>query len=351
MLFICNSCAYLNSSHSLEDNQFIKELENNKEYFIQVNCRVYDLAGNLVHQFPGGFCYFNDDGSLLMSTNNNQEIGLYDQNLEKKWSHKMHIHHQINKTSDGDYLILTSSTISYIKQKMRFDKFVIINSKGELTKSYDLADHLELVDEAQILYKEFYAPFNWDPVNSNLADYEISHFNSFYEIPENQSSRNFPQLQAHNYIVNNPMCRCSLIFNHQLTNIELVVFIPKTYLTHDSQILTNGNLLIYINSLKGRESFIKQSSIGEYNISNRKFIFEFSPTRDFYSVHSGGVQKVFDKFYFYSDFDHSDPKATFVNSNGEIIKVIRFPNLNGSSGFQQAKLLKLDQFLKNYQGL
>ncbi|MBC7539658.1 MAG: aryl-sulfate sulfotransferase [Bacteriovorax sp.] len=348
MLTSCSSVFYRQKSKDLD---LINSLQSHKEYFIQIYCKIFDFNGILVREYPGSKCVFNDDGTFMMTSNNDKEIGFYNQNASAQWKLPLHTHHQLNKNAEGNYLVMSSTVKRYLNTRMRFDKLIIMNDQGNILNYYDLAEHIDLVEKNKTIPKKLTNSFAWDKETGLEAESEVSHANSFYQIPSNPKSSEMVFLREKNYISSNTFCNCAIVFSSDLSKIEKIISLKDNYIIHDFQILPNGNLLGYFNSSLGNHSIIEQTYIGEFDLTSDKYIFRFTPNNHFFSRYTGGVQKFMERLYIYNDYSDSDPKATIINDEGEILKVIRFKALDNKDGFQQAKIIKLDLFLKNNYGI
>ena len=313
---------------------------------IQIYCNIYNQDGELIRKLPGGFCYFNRDGSFIASQNNNNELVAYDSKMLKQWSLKKHIHHQINQNSQSQYLILTSDFEKYNGQLTRFDVFTILSKTGQIIAKYNFKDHPELIESNKQFISHQPVPFDWDTANIDQAEVEFSHSNSFYEVPLQIKIAHNISIEQGDYISSNMLCGCIIFLDKNLKKIKTILKIPDILTLHDAQVLKNGNLLLYINEFKSNTKFSGQSMIAEYDPVHNSLIPIFN---SFNSPFSGGVQQIEDQ-YFFSDFTNQDPKATFIDKNGIKKKEIHFYGLKNKNGFQQAKALDLSSFLIRNEG-
>jgi hypothetical protein len=127
------------------------------------------------------------------------------------------------------------------------------------------------------------------------VDLEVSHFNSFYEIPKLKVKSPLPEVKEGNFIVNgrgDGLFILSPDFKTLLRHIDL----PQSlnHQVHDAQILEDGRLLIFNNLTKESNSLRPISSIQEIDLAKNKIIFEFTgtPKGVFYTKVGGAVQKL-----------------------------------------------------------
>jgi hypothetical protein len=124
------------------------------------------------------------------------------------------------------------------------------------------------------------------------SNYELTHFNSFYEIPKITAKGVPSYIKEGNYIVNGYTMGFFIlspdlkeILHHQkLSN-------STGHKVHDVQVLPNGNYL-YFNNIDARSTELNRfSSVQEIDQKGR-IVFEFPKTRGplFFSLHMGGVQ-------------------------------------------------------------
>lgn len=243
-------------------------------------CNIFDLKGSLMRSFPGSFCQFLDDGSYISTDRNMRYLN---KNNELMWSLNIHFHHQVNLSPDKKRILaLASNFIDKEQQKIRSDRFLVIDFSGKILLDQSAEEILQ-----QIKSQHHYSKL------------ELTHFNSFYEIPDLQIKNAPSYLKAGNYILNAYKLGVFILS----ADLKKVLFHQKfavsdNHQIHDVQVLPNGNILYFNNLASGGSHEAPFSAIQEMNLASGKIEFEFTatPKQTFMSRHCGGVQ-ILDKEY------------------------------------------------------
>jgi hypothetical protein len=318
-------------------------LEQISHFHLADQCSIYNMQGKWVRRYPGTYCYFESDGHLLMT--DTKVLEFYNKDMVKLWDLKGHFHHQINKTHDGDYLLMSSTVEKYRTSKTRFDKFIKVDRNGKVISTFSFYDHLkELTKGLSASDLDILAPFTWDQSNKSLADYEFSHANSFYEIPPNSSTES--ELAAGNFIINSVGFNRIIILDKELKNI-LRIIIPTSTLRHDVQVTADGDILIYSNAIE--EKNIKAAiRIRTYPDMLEKWVYR----RNVASLNSaicGGAQILNKDLMLFTEINSKKSKAIILDSASktEIAEV----ELQDTLGSQQIKVQDLTRFLQFNRGI
>jgi hypothetical protein len=238
-------------------------------------CTLFNWRGERVKIFPGSFCQFFNDGSLLTGVIDSLKYMTKDSEI--KWEYKGHIHHQVNLSHDLQrILVMSSDYIPKDGENYRIDRFVVLSKEGKVLHSESAANYMKQVNE------------------KGYAKSELTHFNSFYEIPE--ITGNAPEyIKKGNYIVNSYGVGVFILSS----DLKKVLHFRKIHTSfwnsiHDAQILPNGRMIYFNNSGLYTSQKIDFSTIEEMDLNTNKIEFEFraSPEATFFSLHCGGVQKI-----------------------------------------------------------
>ena len=322
------------SQHSLK-----KPLESKQ---VAVGCSIYDLNGNLLRRYSGNLCFFEVDGHVLIN-HKNQNLTYYDSQMRTLWRLVIHSHHQINQAANGDFLIISSEAKEFNKKITRFDRFVRINKKGQVIGDFSFAKVSDQFLSGELFPEKVVSKFDWDQDNSDIAEVEVTHANSIYEIPFNTNTD--PAFQQGNIITSVSKWPAIFIFDPKLQRIIKRINIQGARRHHDAQVLPNGNLLLYVNE----QTLIKSISsiLMELNLTSQQQAMFYNGTKEnkFYSSVGGGIQKINDNLYFFSDLAEGKPHATFINKKGDILKNLFLKGLTDTQYIQQAKILDLNNFL------
>ncbi|MGZ3689874.1 MAG: arylsulfotransferase family protein, partial [Pseudobdellovibrio sp.] len=228
--------------------------------YFKTHCRLYDRGGNLLFSFDNFYmCDFKSDGSFVASNPLTDEVVYYDKNDTVIWRSNENSHHDINFSSDENFLhTITSEIITQHGRKVRSDCFIVRNLENVIVKKWCLSEHL---DELKKMGLNTEKTMDIDITNSSKfsnVGLEISHANTFNEIPENILGRYDPAFKKGNYIVNlYAPIPVAMILDSEMKHIlwhetfcfDLSDKIGFIYRTHDLQVTPNGKILVYVNSI------------------------------------------------------------------------------------------------------
>lgn len=345
------------------------------EGHLVVTCRIYDKNGKIVRTILDGrgVCFLNDDGSVLYS-NWSSELIFYDKNFNQIWKKKAIAHHQINKTSNGDYLLLFSENHLVNGKLVRFDKIVRIDPRGNIVGEFNIFKNFEKIEQKitqTLIESESFSSYSLaalhrmynrknafrilteqDKVAYNNAEIEYFHVNSIYEIDKNKNKSK--ELAPGNIIVNFTIKGVALIFNSELSEIVKVIIAPS-FFTHDLHLTPEGDLFVYNNFANyQRVSNLKEKNfsavqIYEYPSMNLKFSFGDKMIDRFHSRAYGGGQVLENGEVVFSDINDEVASISLVGKDGSLIKKFRIGELETLGSFQQVKFRDMSNFLKNNQ--
>jgi hypothetical protein len=196
------------------------------------------MTGKSLRNFPGDMCLFFDNGNFLSATI--KGLGLYDKKFNQLWHIAGNFHHQMNLSEDGQrILVLSSDLVKRKKENVRVDKFMVLSLEGKVL-FHTNAD--ELFKKAGM--KE--TPRNdGDHILEEMkVKNEISHFNSFYEVPEIDSTK--PSFLKKGALVVNGRGDGILFLTPDLQSVlkHVIIVQSNDHKIHDAQILKNGHLLL-----------------------------------------------------------------------------------------------------------
>jgi hypothetical protein len=188
------------------------------------------------------------------------------------------------------------------------------------------------------------------PIGEEKADYDLTHFNSIYEIPENAGAAHASYLKPGNIIVNSSGVGI-FILSPDLKRVLYHVKIKdnEDVLLHDVQVTLEGEFIYFNNVIADPESPNRYSAIDKYNPITKKRTFRFTaePKGMFYATTSGGVQE-FGDFIFFSHivtggYLYSKTKKTIV-----LTVPPSFSSPLRPVPVQQIKILDVRKFLENH---
>lgn len=315
-----------------------------KEMHLIQGCSILDTKGSMLANLPGRICLFFPNGNFVSASD--RAMRLFTSDNQLVWEIKGHFHHQVNFSNDRQRILaLTSQTIIRNDKPTRIDKFIVVSLAGEILFEQTSDVLLQEVNE-----KFLELPLTPWVTEATGAREEISHMNSFYEIPKLSGQPRHPAIQTGNYIINGYV-QGLFIMSPDLKKVLHHSLLPTSlwHHTHDLQVTKNGNILFFNNitsESKGAHTF---SAIQEYDILKKKLVFDFtaSPKAMFYSKACGGVQELDDDHILFSD----NYNGTFIYSRSQKEMVASYRHthfLNGAfTPNQQVKAEDLTLFLKS----
>jgi hypothetical protein len=305
-------------------------------------CSIYTPTGFQQAVLPGNICLFMDDGSFYTATD--ESIRHISVENAVKWEIKGHFHHQVNFSTNKDKILaLSSEIIEHQGLKQRADKFMVISLDGKILHQQTSAPLLE----------KFGLPALRRPSSPQIqatlkVDHEMSHFNSFYEIPQIKLKNPPAYLKKGNFVVNS-LWLGVFFLSHDLSQV-LHHYQNKFSLyhnVHDVQITGDGTLLLFNNVSSESKRLKNFSTIQEIDLLNNRPVFEFKakPEEMFFSQYCGGVQSLNADLLLFSD--HMN--ATYLFSRKQNMMLYNIPGTH-QRGFehkptQQVKAQDLQKFM------
>jgi hypothetical protein len=303
-----------------------------KDLHLVNGCNIFSPSGEIVKPLPGNFCQFYDDGNLLVATET--ALKMMDKFQAVKWELKGKIHHQLNKSADGKRILALGYKPVENKNNTVVDKFMVISLDGKVLLQSDSSELLK-----QVKFKTY-------------TPKELTHINSFYEIPKLISTRVLPDyLKEGNFILNS--FRSGIfILSADLKKVLHNFTLPSSLVhqVHDVQVLENGNLLYFNNMVTGQQSEGPHSSIEEYDLVENKTVLEFTsnPKQMFFSLFCGGVQQLDQDLVLFSHM--LTGTYVFSRKNNRIESSIHGTHFMHGRFFpsQQVKSVDLKKFLSHW---
>lgn len=311
-----------------------------KSLWVQNGCSAHHYSLGESKEFPGTYCIFLPDGTFVSATDNS--LRRFGKTKEVLWEIKGHYHHQINLSVDGTKILALTSEI--VGTNIRADVFQVIGLDGKILRSKSAAEILRAIGVPLIPGKSFYPWPTFPTVNL-----ELSHFNSFYEVPENARSSKVPWLRKGNFIVNS-LNLGVFILSPELDRVLFKRKIPFSFdhLIHDVQVSPDGALIYFNNLAIQRDKNLRHSEIQKYDTEKNDLTFSWysSPMEVFYSPICGGVQELDEDILFFSHvttggyvYSRKEKKLLgSVPSNSNWVRL---------APTQELRLIDLTKFLEN----
>ncbi len=304
-----------------------------------VGCSIQNEKLEVIRKYYGHICSFLPDGRFLVISRGG--LSLVTSSNEVQWTIKGYFHHQINLAQNGKIILALSSKVKTVNGKrIRFDKLLRINFNGHVVSEFDMSKY-------PLIFKPWEGKMKND--NEEEVDGEASHFNSFYEIPNNKISiANSAFSPGH--LIANSLIYGIFIFDSALNKIlrQFKYENSNNHTVHDVQVEKDGFLLIYNNKNKNNKNLSLFSSIDVYNPVEKKLVFHYAanPPELFYSDHCGGAQRLENGDILYSDLEH----RIFTIDKDEKLKLTKEIKTD-LFHLQQVKAYDLSSFLKNNAGI
>lgn len=318
--------------------------------YLVIGCEVYDLEGNLKRSYPGVFCIFQDDGSVISYDATKMELTKYDRLLKKQWGLKRHFHHYMTLMNNGN-LLVNSSMMKDTKgyKKVRLDQVMIINQEGKILNTYTFQPDFSIQRGFELPMKT-----KWD---ENLDfNYEFSHLAASDEV-----EYELPGIPSGSIILTfNSQFNTTLFMDANLSKI--IDYQNFHYPIHDAQVINNKEIMMFRNNRKPVTTKDDFSGLVIYDIENQKEVYQFSEGS--FGIFGGSVQKINEDIFLMSDMasKHSPSenfqgksllevhlskksRITLLSRSKGIIKELHF-----KTAFNNAKVQKLEKFLQNNIG-
>ncbi|MGZ6484971.1 MAG: hypothetical protein ACXWQQ_00455 [Pseudobdellovibrio sp.] len=219
---------------------------------------MFDKAGQLIYKNPNMTCDYRSDGSVIAANSNLGIVRLLNNKDEVLWTRNKVAHHNLMFTPDENrILMITDDAVKLNSVLYRTDCFEIYNLSGQMLRRWCVKDHLEELRKLGL-----------DPGSAEVSLWlnrigpepkvELSHANSFYEIPDNDRGAHDPAFKKGNYILNlYGAAKLVLILDENLEKIlwakNLNNFkkdgVNYAIFSHDIQVTQSGDILLYANSM------------------------------------------------------------------------------------------------------
>ena len=312
-------------------------------------CDIHNTQGKKIITFPGSLCAYKDDGSVVYTSS--EKLSMVNSQDSVLWEKKGFFHHQIKWSSNKkNILAIDSDFYEMNKKKYRTDVLVIYNEDGTLNKKILATDMIKQVEKGFHIQdgRWFYS------AKFNETAGEVSHINSFYEIPQHSNTTKIKQIPPGGYVVNG-LYDGIFILDSDLKKVLYHFKFPFTVdnLIHDVQVTNRGTFLMFVNVFNptpGKPSGYPYSAAVEYDPFTNKILWKFTavPHEIFYSPATGGVQELDENTVLISVF----VKGFFIinkKDNSMLFPYNVYRNIENSFGitsYQDIKLYNMESFFK-----
>jgi hypothetical protein len=250
---------------------------------LTADCRVLDLMGALLQEFPGDHCVFLPDGGLISASQ--QGLRRFDHHDQLLWDVPGLFHHSVALSTDGKrVLVLGSETLGPTEKRLRHDIVLIYDLNGK---------ELHRRSALPILAQAGRPALQWEmsPSHRELtkSSGEVSHFNSFYEIPPGAPLT--PKLRGARYVVNGSGSGVFFLTEDLQELRHHFMADSRTHSAHDAQVTPTGRLLLFHNVNRTPNGVI-YSAVREFDLATGRETLEITsnPKGLFFGRFAGGVQ-------------------------------------------------------------
>lgn len=289
------------------------------------------------------------DGRVLSA--NEERLAMIRPDHSEAWRIPGHYHHQMNWSSDGRHILALSSKVVEIdKKNVRLDVLMKIDLDGKIIGSIDSRQIFEQLKGTLKL-----VPLTWSPKLKTPAQFEVTHFNSLYEIPSFKKGAQpySKDLEPGNYI-GGVFEMGAFVLSSDFTKVKSYISFPSSFVNsiHDVQVLEDGGILFFNNFLKPHGEFPGPSSAIEVMRKGDvvETLFAASPPEAFYSPRTGAVQVLGPDLILFSHYVQGfffwDTKKKKILRSG-LLDDSLFDR--GIRSLQQIKSEDLTEFLKAWQ--
>ncbi len=311
-------------------------------------CRVHNPEGLAIREFAGNYCLFFADGRYLSA--DATRLAMFKSDKTIQWQIPGHYHHQLNWSADKKHILALTSNFEKVDGlTVRVDVLKKIDLDGKVVSEITSR---KIFDDLKIT--RITSPFDWDPSSKQKANHEISHFNSFYEIPPGVRHPKMNSVVAGNFIANSTHSAAVILSSDLKTALARIQFPSSIYETiHDVQVMKNGHVLflnneaVYDERTSGPRTTIE---IIDPLTKKNSYRFQASPPEMFYTPLAGGVQQVSDDYLLIS---HITNAYFFLErKTGKIVRSGVFRDAKKGHSFRSVQEIRaedLTEFLSHWQ--
>jgi hypothetical protein len=321
-------------------------------------CWIADEKLEVIRAYPGLFCAFLKDGSMVMAGGRGDFLSYTDAKGVVIWKRKVDVHHQMKLSHDQKKVLLLSSEVkpSEFYPALRYDVLLVLDLKtGRTLHRWAMQEHQP---EFVSAFRKFgcYDP-PWKEKRKHLGDsyIECSQANSFNEIPENPVAKRHGAFSAGNFVASFPLSQGIAILDKNLTRFLWTKRVEEEVDYHDVQVLPSGELMVYYNS-SCSSPFGDRVLIDISDPLTGKSQWRLPQERgNFDAPHMGGVQALDgDRILFNVNDESVGGLALMVTRKGDVLWAMPNPFKNPSNQkpwfFQDIKETDLGDFLRNSKG-
>jgi len=295
--------------------------------------KLIDMKGNIVHLWlrPAILSITLNKEYVIILSQDNTLIGMYDWNSNVIWEKNLISHHGIGLSSDNTILIPSKEVHEYNGRKVEFDLIIELSQDGEEISrwsTYENFDHIKKFHEPSELDKPAYVHISSkkDLINISLivgGDFDYYHLNSIQVLPETPIGKKDTRFQAGNWLLSFCYVNLIVILDKETKEIVWSWGTGELERQHSPIMLDNGNILIYDNGFN-RE----YTRIIELDPVKKEIIWEYKsyPPESFFSSSRGYAQRLPNGNTLITDSESG--RAFEITKNGKIVWEWFNPEIN-----------------------
>ncbi len=266
-------------------------------------CEVHDADFVKIHTFPGDFCRYLPSGEILSFVTGSGLL-LFDADLKMRWRLDVgDVHHHIAAPPAGPLYVLSSHDDHvYRGKRLRFDVVLKVSRRGRILARWCTFDHLETIKRS-LPFKhpaEDDATGGWDDsrIGGPYGKGEYFHVNHVDVLPPNPNSGKGRAFAPGNLLLSFPLFQMLAILDPETYEFLWTYTLDparSSFGQHCAQMLPSGNVLVFVNGLKGRGGKL-HSSVVELDPVTKRTVWRYlgSPPESFYSELLGCAQRLRD---------------------------------------------------------
>ena len=279
-------------------------------YNLTSDCRILDMQGELIAQYPGRFCQFFSTGEVVSAMGEKRKLTLLSSTGDILWQRDKIIHHDILIYKDQFIYALSHELRPYKGRNVLFNTLLVLDKKGNVLKEWSTYDSLKNLS-SKLNFKNFwlekppitkglksYVPERW---THSPAEAEYFHVNSIDVFEKNFGNGFF---EAGDVLLSFTRFNFYGVFSHKDFQLKWFYrpFSKDSLLrgNHSGRITKEGNFILFLNGTnkisrnKKKDFFEGTSSIIELNPLTKKVIWSYGRKKDenFFSHAQGEVQRL-----------------------------------------------------------
>jgi hypothetical protein len=346
----------------LDIKQKISDLSSSGSVIFKKNESVYDgynVCGNILFDNDGNIVdfiplfrtwnFYDDYGIINMDDIHKKPIQININNL--MYEINLTGHHYIEKSYLNDTILFVSDYLkNYKNRDINFDIFYEVDLQGNIIKNWSTYDHL---NEIHFYFNKTALDFELDEEYNKhviIGDYQYNkdyfHANHIQSLPHNVYEENDSRFKAGNWLVSFPYQGLIAIIDYDSEKIVWDYGVGEIYGQHCSQMIDNGNILIFDNGYLNRN----YSRVIEVNPITKKIVWEFNASDyyNYYTIYEGCAQRLPNNNTLITLSDEG--KALEVTSNKEVVWIWKNPVVpfyDQSRNTATYKVVRINETQKN----